>query len=172
MTFQLPLVSTEGRTLIMRCRHAAVCLSLLNACVSSPAVPPEEDERLLAAQLSDIEALFVPGQSFESVLDGYLGFFAEGSVLLPPDGPEVSGLAAIERFYADGFAGLAPVSLEYTEPDVLVSGDLAARRYDGTAVAVVSSTSDTLRFSTRYLDVVRRAEGEWRIVWHSWRSLE
>jgi ketosteroid isomerase-like protein len=148
--------------------------SLLVLAVTLPAAcsPPrsaEDDRFALSAQLDSIEALFAPGEAIDDVFARYVSFFAEDAVLLPPEADPVVGRERILAFYVAAFEGLEPISLEYGSPQVIVDGDLAVRRYQGAAVAIIGP--DTLNFATRYVDALQRSPEGWRILWHTWSSI-
>ena len=119
----------------------------------------------LAAQLDSIEAIFIPGS--EDFVDAYLGFFADDAVLLPPGQASIEGISAVRDFYTSGFEGLEPLSLEYTELVGHFDGQLAVRRYTGRGAALLGADTLVLPVN-RYVDVLRRTEEGWRILWHSW----
>ncbi len=153
----------------MRDRVAIGVLMICASCSGSSDVPTEIDRAMLDVQLDSIELIFASGEPMDVIFERYLEFFAPDAVLLPPGGEPIRGREAALAFYTTGFEGFTALSLDYQSPDVLLDGDVALRRYDGTAVVLSEAARDTLAFTNRYIDVVRRGiDGEWRIVWHVW----
>ena len=144
--------------------------SLLSICalmvVSTGCYEPLDsaaDVSALEAQLDEIEKLTTPDSEM------YLSYFAPEAVLLPPDEGAIEGRDAALAFYQSAFEGVTALRLQYSEPIIEVSGDLAVRRYAGSADITFGESAATTTAKTKYLDVLKRQpDGTWMIVTHSW----
>ncbi len=121
----------------------------------------------LEAQLHEIAALTVSGLPADESMERYVGYFSEDAVLLPAGRDPIEGKVAILEFYVTGFEGAELLTNEYSEIVTIVDGDFAVRRYKGIAAARFAPASDPAYYTNRYLDVLRKDNGEWKIVWHS-----
>ena len=69
--------------------------------------------------------------------------------------------------------GVESWSLDYSDPVIEVSGDLAVRTYSGTAKLVLEDSPDPVTLRSKYLDVLKRQEdGSWKISIHTWGADE
>ncbi|HSG98158.1 MAG TPA: DUF4440 domain-containing protein [Woeseiaceae bacterium] len=121
----------------------------------------------LEAQLHEISAMIVSGLPANESMERYVGYFSEDAVLLPAGRDPIEGKAAILEFYVTGFKGVELLTNEYSEIVSIVERDFAVRRYKGTASARFAPASDPSYHTNRYLDVLRKTDGEWKIVWHA-----
>ena len=44
---------------------------------------------------------------------------------------------------------------------------MATRRYIGTAVFVIAGEEDRVTAKNRYIDILVKEDGEWKMFWHS-----
>ena len=105
--------------------------------------------------------------------EAYLTHFTDDIVLLPPDRAAISGKTAALSFYETAFEGIVGLRLDYTEPSIEISGDLAVRRYEGTAYLKFKDSPDEVVVRNKYLDVLKRQDnGLWKISIHTWSDNE
>ena len=126
------------------------------------------DTQLLKEQLVDIAEMTVSGLPTEEMTEHYLSYFSDSPVALSPDQSAMLGRRAIGDFYNTAFNGIEILSNEYREIVVKVNGESAVRRYLGTATFRVAEASEPISVTNRYIDVLEKIDGSWRIVWHSW----
>jgi len=140
-------------------------VTLLIAC--APAHNPNDDISELTQQLKEIEQLTTPD------IDTYLSYFASDAVLLPPDLPAIDGKEAAFTFYKSAFETVSTWRLDYSEPAIDIAGDIATRRYTGTAAISFGGNAETIISRTKYLDVLKRQpDGTWKISIHTWGANE
>ena len=102
---------------------------------------------------------------------GLAGIFTGDSLLLPPDNPIAIGSAAIQAFYEEQFAHMAPSSLSVSPEEEAVLGDWGYGAGTWTATATLKATGETVRMDGKYLNIVRRqADGGWKIHRHAWNA--
>ena len=135
----------------------------------------ESDLSAIENQLQLIEeTLLTPDMPIETVLQGYLGYFVDDPVLLPPDEGAVQGYDAALAYYTEGFAGGTVVAVDYhlQEPEIFLKGDMAIRRYIGSSEVKWDGELEHYSSYNRYIDVLQRqADGEWKVVWHAWHPM-
>ena len=138
---------------------------LLIAC--APVYDPSDDVSDLTRQLVEIEQLTTPD------IDTYLSYFASDAVLLPPDLPAIEGKEAALAFYNSVFETVTTWRLDYSEPLIDLAGDLATRRYSGTAEITFGANDESIVSKTKYLDILKRQpDGTWKISIHTWVANE
>jgi ketosteroid isomerase-like protein len=101
--------------------------------------------------------------------DGYVKFVSEDAVMMPPNELPVMGREAIRNWVApilDQF----DLSGDPVVQEMLVAGDLAYRRYTVSASFTPKAGGDPIPFDHKYVDVLRRVKGNWRIHVHMWSS--
>ena len=126
------------------------------------------DTLLLKEQLVEIAEMTVSRLPIEEMTDRYLSYFSDNPTLLPPGQSAVLGRDAIGEFYNAAFDGIEIVENQYHEVVVEVTERSAVRRYLGTAMFRVSEDSEPISVTNRYIDVLEKSDGSWKIVWHSW----
>lgn len=129
---------------------------------------PDTDAEDIRGQLVEIAELFTPERPAAEITAGYVSYFAEDATLLPANGEAVQGLNAIAEFYGNVFGGVSIVSNRYDDPVVVVDTALASRHYVGTAVFHVSGQESPITARNRYIDVLIKENGQWKMLWHSW----
>jgi ketosteroid isomerase-like protein len=124
----------------------------------------------LRAQLTEFEQLFSTSyDGHQQRFEAYLDYFTDELVLLHPEGHTTHGKAAALEFYTTAFAPINVRSLDYGAPDILIDGNLAIRRYSGSAEFSIENDPTVHGITNRYVDVLeRKNNGEWRIVFHAW----
>ena len=123
---------------------------------------------LLEEQLIEIAGMTTSGLPTEEMTKRYLSYFSENPTLLPPGQSAVLGREAIAEFYNAGFDGIEILGNEYHAIVVEVTDRSAVRRYLGTAKFRTSEDSEPISVTNRYVDILEKSDGSWKIVWHSW----
>ncbi|MEE8464493.1 MAG: DUF4440 domain-containing protein [Gammaproteobacteria bacterium] len=122
----------------------------------------------IKAQLVEIAAMSQVARPTEEMTDLYMAYFAKEPTLLPAGSDALRGRAAIAEFYNHAFQGIEILSNDYRDPVVVVDGDMAVRRYIGKAVFMIAGEPDPVTATNRYVDVLVKENGRWKILWHSW----
>jgi ketosteroid isomerase-like protein len=139
---------------------------LLLACTQG--VDSETEVESIHAQLLAIAEMSALERPTAEMTDEYMHYFADEPTLLPANGEAIYGRDAIAGFYNDAFDGIRILSNKYEEPVIVVDGNLATRRYLGTAVFALADDEEPVTAKNRYLDVLVKENGEWKMLWHSW----
>lgn len=122
----------------------------------------------IKAQLVEIAEMTQVARPTEELTDLYMAYFAKEATLLPAGSGALRGRAAIAGFYNRAFQGIEILSNDYRDPVVVVDGNMAVRRYIGTAVFMIADEPDPVTATNRYMDVLVKENGRWKILWHSW----
>ena len=152
---------------------ALLALMSLSACQKSDVSDTETDLRAISSQLKDMEAVLSSGLPMKTINQNYLEqFCVDDLVLLPPGRRAIHGLEAALDYYNNTFGALTDLSVAYQQPEILIDGNLATRRYVGSIKFTVGNDSESGSASGRYVDVLQKqADGSWRIVWHTMTPL-
>jgi len=134
---------------------------------ANDAASSSESEAIMA-QLIEIAEVSQSGLPMGEMTDRYLSYFAANPTLLPAGQAALTGREAIQDFYNGAFRDIVIESNIYRDPVVVVNGDMATRRYIGTAVLITADQPDPVSATNRYLDVLIKEGGEWKMLWHSW----
>jgi len=126
------------------------------------------DTLSLKEQLVEIAEMTVSGLPTEEITEQYLSYFSDSPVALSPDRSAILGRTAISEFYNTAFSGIEILSNDYRDVVVKVNGKSAVRRYLGTATIRVAEASEPISVTNRYIDVLEKSDGSWKIAWHSW----
>ncbi len=126
------------------------------------------DTVLLKKQLVEIAEMTVSGLPTEVMTKRYLSYFSDSPTILPPGQSAVLGREEIGEFYNAGFDGIEILGNEYHAVVVEVTERSAVRRYLGTAKFRTSKDSEPISVTNRYVDVLEKSDGGWKIVWHMW----
>lgn len=126
-----------------------MALLLLAACAST-------------GSLGDVEsAIRLNAESFDSAMragnaDGFMAFYADEAVLMPPNAPAFNGAANIRKFWG-GLLAAGKTDVDLIVEDVTTSGELAIERgrYELTT---------PFKDSGKYVVVWRHRNGKWQII--------
>lgn len=150
--------------------------TLFVACHTAADNRANSDLSAIKNQLKQFEeTLLAPDIPIETVIRGYLGYYVDDLVLLPPDEGAVQGYDAALAYYSEGFAGGTIVAVDYhlQEPEIFLNGDMAIRRYIGSSEIKWDDEPEHYTSYNRYIDILQRqADGEWRVVWHAWHPID
>jgi uncharacterized protein (TIGR02246 family) len=97
--------------------------------------------------------------------DAYLSFVTEDAVMMWGGQPEVVGHKAIHEFMSQ-FSGTTQFDIQWKTDDIQVFGNRAYHRYSGVAVMTPSDGGEPLRLDRKYLDLLRKENGTWKISHH------
>jgi ketosteroid isomerase-like protein len=130
---------------------------------AAPAVSTEADMQAIAA-VRDLEvAAFTSGGDFSSYLAG-------DAVLMPPNAPRVVGIEAIGAWAAEFASQVTFNSLDYTESEIVITGDWAIERY-AASVTMTAAGGDPVSGTNKGIHVYKRqADGSWKMVQDVWNS--
>ena len=100
-------------------------------------------------------------ESFESAMragnvDGFMAFYANDAVLMPPNAPAFNGVENVRKFWS-GLLSMGKTDVDLVTDDVITSGELAVER---------GHFELTLPFkdSGKYIVVWRKRDGKWQII--------
>ena len=136
--------------------------------VGTQAAASDAEVESIRTQLLEIADMSVVVRPTTEMTEEYMYYFAEEPTLLPANGKAIRGRGAITDFYNNAFDGIKILSNKYEEPVIVVNGPMATRRYLGTAVFRLADDEEPVTAKNRYLDVLIKESGEWKMLWHSW----
>ena len=89
-------------------------------------------------------------------VDGFMVFYADDAVLMPPSSPAFKGADQIRRFWG-GLLATGKTDVDLIPEDVITSGELAVERgrYELTV---------PFKDSGKYIVVWRQRKGKWQII--------
>ena len=145
---------------------ALLTMIVLCAACSQPEDSDQEIESI-RAQLLEIANMSAIDRPTAETMNEYMTYFSEEPTLLPANGEAIHGREAIARFYIEAFSGIKILSNVYERPVIVVTGDMAIRRYIGTAVFIISGQEDPVTAKNRYIDLLVKENGDWKMLWHS-----
>ena len=122
----------------------------------------------IRTQLIEISEMSALDRPTTEMTEEYMQYFAAEPTLLPANGAAIYGREAIAHFYNNAFSDITIISNEYAESVIVVNGSTATRRYLGTAVFELAGEEEPLTAKNRYIDVLVKEGGEWKMLWHSW----
>ena len=127
----------------------------------------EDEIAAIEAQIHEIARVTTAAETADARTAVYMSYFAADPTLLPAGRPAIPGRAAVSAFYRQAFDGLEMVSLDYRDIEIRVVQGMAVRRYIGTAVFVLPGETEPTSSTNRYIDVLAREDGIWKMVWHA-----
>jgi ketosteroid isomerase-like protein len=126
----------------------------------------EADVETLNRLQKQVDAAIIRGDT-----ERYVAFLTDDAVLLPPNGPPVTGKDAIRAWNEAMSRQFRIVSYAPVDDEVVVAGDWAFRRatVDWTIAPVAGS--DAVRDSAKFIIIYRRlSDGSWRVARDIWNS--
>lgn len=144
-------------------------LTTLGLCIACSQPDSSDNEaESIRAQLLKIAGMSSVDRPTKEMTEEYMMYFSEEPTLLPANGTAIHGREAIADFYNAAFDGITLLSNKYERPVIVVTGDMATRRYIGTAVFIVAGQEEPITDKKRYIDVLLKENGDWKMLWHSW----
>lgn len=140
-------------------RRIALAPLLAAALASGPA---------LAQGVTDLLTMSPTWEAFYNAadVDGLAGLYTEDAVIMPPEAPAVSGVAAM-RAQVEGYLGFGLVRSEVPAVEAYgVFGDEAW----GAGPYRFFDANGNLAAEGKYLVLYRRVDGVWKIVRHMWSN--
>lgn len=92
--------------------------------------------------------------------------YAEDAVVMPPGAEPIEGRAAIQAALTEMLAVSAGSQMAFTTEDVMVQGDMAVE----VGSFVETNADGSHRDHGRYLSVMKKIDGSWKIVRDIWNS--
>jgi len=135
------------------------------AAAQKPVVNNAADEAAIAA-LSDREMV-----SFSAgTVDSNIALLSDDAVILPPNGPMLSGKDAIRKWAADT-VNRYRVSGKYTDRKIIVSGDWASERFAGELSLTPKAGGAAITERIKGIHILRRQpDGSWKIAQDVWNT--
>jgi ketosteroid isomerase-like protein len=130
------------------------------------AAPSEADVQALNKLQSEVDSAIIAGET-----DRYLALLTEDAVLMPPNGPPVSGREAIGSWNRAISRQFRIQEYRSVDDEVVVAGDWAFRRasIDWTVAPVAGG--QPVRDSGKYIIIYRRQKDRsWRVARDMWSS--
>ena len=148
--------------------RATLCISAF-LCVSACSPPAESASVQESTQTEDESAIRALRQAFNVAqragdVDRIVAFYTDDAVVLGPDEPTTSGIAAIRAATAEFYQSSEWNSSEPIE-DLAVQGDWAFTRTTWTSTQTDRSTGAVIDVSGKAVHVYRRQpDGAWKIA--------
>ncbi len=150
--------------------------TLLLACQQVSDSRAEDDLSAIRNQLNEFEEIFLSSElPIAAQIKEYLEYFVDDLALLPPGEDAVQGYAAALAYYTEGFEGGTILAVDYHThvPEIFLKGDMAIRRYIGSAEVKFDGELEHYSSYNRYIDILhKQADGKWRVVWHAWTPID
>ena len=126
-------------------------LITLVMCLALPLLAADDVGKSIRANTEVFDSAMRAGN-----VDGFMAFYANDAVLMPPNAPAFNGADNVRKFWS-GLLSLGKSDVDLTTDDVITSGDLAVER---------GHFELTLPFkdSGKYIVVWRKREGKWQII--------
>ena len=148
----------------------------LLACQQGSDSRAEDDLSAIRNQLNEFEEIFLSSEvPLETIIQEYLEYYVDDLVLLPPGEDAIQGYDAALAYYTEGFAGGTILAVDYHThaPEIFLNGDMAIRRYIGSAEIKFDGELEHYSSYNRYIDILhKQADGKWRVVWHAWTPID
>lgn len=132
---------------------------------AEPATTTEEDvaaiERVREAEVAALKAVDI---------EGSLAILTEDCRMLPPNEPMLTGVHAAHA-WIETFHEQFTADIEYTDAEIIVSGDWAIERYAGRMTATPKVGGDPMTEVIKGIHIYQRqADGSWKIAQDIWNS--
>jgi hypothetical protein len=123
-------------------------LTIIVLCISC-SQPKDSDNEIesIRAQLLEIAEMSALDRPTAEMTSEYMTYFSKEPTLL--------------------LDGIKILSNQYENPVIVVSDDMATRRYIGTAVFIIAGEEVRVTAKNRYVDILVKENGEWKMLWHS-----
>lgn len=144
---------------------ALILVAALAACSpSAPATSASDEQGVHAAHEAYVTAINT------NDVNAIMALVTDDIVYLPPNGPALSGTAAV-RPWLEGYVAAYRTHWEKTTVELIVSGDWAIEHYayqsTDTPIAGGAAVTDTGKGVNIYC---RQADGSWRVARDIWNS--
>jgi uncharacterized protein (TIGR02246 family) len=136
--------------------------SLVGACAQEPAMPPDttaEDTVAIGELRGAWDAAYEAGDAA-----ALAGLYTTDAVLMQPGLPTMTGRAAIESHYGQGFAQ-GSFTVDIRPGSTVVDGDIGYEHGQFTGTMTPAAEGDPRQTEGRYVVMLRRdTDGAWRIA--------
>lgn len=130
------------------------------ACTDPTGSADTEMQAVEAARDQEV-AVFTSG-------DTSLPHAADDVVIMPPGEPMVVGIEAARAWAADFMGRFTINTLDYTDSDIVLTGDWAIERYTG-AVTLTPTGGETISETIKGIHIYQRqGDGSWKMVEDVW----
>ncbi len=138
--------------------------ALLGACTQPGVDLDAERESLRAAA----DAYHEAGQAFD--VDGFVGFYANDGLMLPPNAARETGHEGVRNFFS-AFTEMPDANVSFSEPmiDVAASGDMGYSLADAT-VSFAGPDGELVEETGPDFHLWKKQNGQWKIAVDIWNS--
>ena len=126
----------------------------------------DSDRHEIQAVLSGIVAASEAGDP-----DAYVNFVTNDAVMMWDEQPAVIGRDAIHAFMS-GFSNDVQFDFQWETDEIQITDDWAFHRYNGVAVITPSDEGEAQRLDRKYIDILRKENGTWKISRHIYNRNE
>jgi len=141
------------------------CAAALACAPAEPTISIEEDVAAIK-QVRDAEVAALRAADIE----GSLAILTEDCQMLPPNEPMLTGVHAAHA-WIDGFQEQFTADVEYTDAEIIVSGNWAIERYAGRMTVTPKAGGDPMTETIKGIHIYQRqSDGSWKIAQDIWNS--
>jgi uncharacterized protein (TIGR02246 family) len=119
-----------------------------------------EKEAIMAV----FKGLIVVSESGDA--EGYINLLSEEAVMMGSGQPAIVGTANIRPFIINFFENYKFQFSPWQSEEIQVSGDWAFHRYSGIATITPKSGGESTKLDRKYIDILRKKEGFWKVTHH------
>lgn len=153
-----------------------IVVVLAGACTAGESEPQQSEPQAdPAADRAAIEAMREAERAAAEAgdVEGFIALMAPDVMVMPPNGPAVSGREAARAWVQDFTEAFTVSFSSYMTDDVVIEGDLAVERYSGEWTVTPTGEGEPMTESVKGLHVYRRqADGSWLMTHDVWNSDE
>ncbi len=120
-------------------------------CLALPMFAADDVAKMIRANTESFDSAMRAGN-----VDGFMAFYANDAVLMPPNAPAFNGAENIRKFWG-GLLSMGKADVDLVTEDVITSGDLAVERGH-------FELTQPFKDSGKYIVVWRKRDGKWQII--------
>jgi ketosteroid isomerase-like protein len=153
-------------------------ISVLVLLLFTAACDQQAEEEVSAACTDPTGSADTEMQAIEATRDQEVAVFTSGDaslphaadhvVIMPPGEPMVVGIEAARAWAADFMSRFTINTLDYTDSDIILTGDWAIERYAG-SVTLTPADDDPVSETIKGIHIFQRqGDGSWKMVEDVW----
>lgn len=139
-------------------------LTLLTGCDRREATNDLGQEADRQAVMAAYDGILAAAESGDP--QGYVGWLTDDAVMMYSGQPAVVGREAIRSFIDDFFANNTFQFDPWQSEEIQVDGSLAFHRYSGVATIAPKNGGEAIELDRKYIDILRKEGGSWKISHH------